>query len=72
MRIGVKKVLTTKEIKDGSDNQIRNGLKECEVDEIEDIMRHDIFHSTLDWQTKEELEEAAVLAYLALKEIEDE
>ena len=46
--------------------------QECEVDEIEDIMRHDIFHSTLDWQTKEELEEAAVLAYLALKEIEDE
>lgn len=27
--------------------------------EIEDIMRHDIFHSTLDWQTKEELMEAA-------------
>ena len=48
------------------------GCKECEVDEIEDIMRHDIFHPTLDWQTKEELEEAAVLAYLALKESEDE
>ena len=48
------------------------GCKECEVDEIEDIMRHEIFHSTLHSQTKEELEEAAVLAYLALKEIEDE
>ena len=46
--------------------------KEWEVDAIEDIMRYDIFRSTLDWQTKEELEEAAVLAYLALKEIEDE
>ena len=27
--------------------------------EIEDIMRHDIFHSTLDWQTREELDAAA-------------
>ncbi len=25
------------------------------LSEIEDILRHDVFHSTLDWQTKEEL-----------------
>lgn len=34
----------------------------CDVDtarEVEDIMRHDIFHSTLDWQTREQLREAA-------------
>jgi hypothetical protein len=30
--------------------------------EIEDVMRHTIFHSTLDWQTKEELIDAAQLA----------
>lgn len=29
------------------------------AEEIEDIMRHDIFQSTLDWQTKEQLQEAA-------------
>lgn len=27
--------------------------------EIEDIMRHDVFHSTLDWQTREVLTEGA-------------
>lgn len=36
--------------------------------EIEDVMRHDIFHSTLDWQTREELEDAARMAYQALQE----
>jgi hypothetical protein len=30
--------------------------------ELEEVMRRDIFHSTLDWQTREELEEAARLA----------
>ena len=37
--------------------------------QIEDIMRRDIFHSTLDWQTREQLEDGArqaqdVLRYL--------
>ena len=32
------------------------------LDEIEEIMRQDIFHSTLDWQTKEQLAAAAILA----------
>ncbi len=27
--------------------------------EVEDIMRHDLFHSTLDWQTREQLQDAA-------------
>lgn len=31
---------------------------------LEDIMRHDIFHSTLDWQTKDELVEAAKVALI--------
>lgn len=35
---------------------------------IEDCMRHDIFHSTLDWQTREELEYAARDAVDMLKE----
>lgn len=30
---------------------------------IEDTMRHEIFHSTLDWQTSEQLEEGARQAY---------
>ena len=29
------------------------------LDEIEDTMRHIIFHSTLDWQTREELADGA-------------
>lgn len=35
------------------------GCDEPTADRLEDIMRHDIFHSTLDWQTKEQLVEAA-------------
>lgn len=27
--------------------------------EIEDVMRHDIFHSTLDWQTRAQLRKGA-------------
>ena len=34
---------------------------------IEDIMRHDIFHSTLDWQTREQLSDAAIEANEVLK-----
>lgn len=30
--------------------------------EIEEVMRQSIFHSTLDWQTREEFMEGAVLA----------
>jgi hypothetical protein len=29
------------------------------IERIEDTMRHVIFHSTLDWQTREQLQQAA-------------
>ena len=48
------------------------GCDRDEVREITEIMRDDIFHSTLDWQTREQLQEAAVLAYIFMKDIEDE
>lgn len=39
------------------------GISEAAVlDEIEDLMREVIFHSTLDWQTREELIAAAMEA----------
>jgi hypothetical protein len=37
------------------------GCTDAEAPEIEDVMRNVIFHSTLDWQTREQLEEAARL-----------
>lgn len=40
--------------------------------EIEDVMRHSIFHSTLDWQTREELEVGARLARVVLRAAEEE
>ena len=43
----------------------------CTDDEavvIEDIMRHDIFHSTLDWQTEKQLKKAAKMGYEIMKE----
>lgn len=40
------------------------GMTDLEmIAEIEDCMRHDIFHSTLDWQTRDQLHEAAMEAY---------
>lgn len=38
------------------------------LEAIEDCMRHTIFHSTLDWQTREQLEDAARESVLVLKE----
>ncbi|MSR54228.1 MAG: hypothetical protein EXS09_13190 [Gemmataceae bacterium] len=40
-----------------------------EADLVEEIMRDVIFHSTLDWQTKEELESAATTAFAVLQEM---
>lgn len=40
--------------------------KLSDVAEVEDIMRHDIFHSTLDWQSRSQLQRAAVEAFAAL------
>ncbi len=38
------------------------GCADTEAAQIEDVMRNVIFHSTLDWQPREELEEAARMA----------
>ena len=46
------------------------GCTVAEASGLEDIMRHDIFHSTLDWQTKEQLQEAAREAVLIQKELD--
>jgi hypothetical protein len=42
-----------------------------EADQVEEIMRDVIFHSTLDWQTREELEAAAKTAYAVLQELDE-
>ena len=39
------------------------------LDLIEDVMRNDIFHSTLDWQTRKQLENAARQALSVLPEL---
>ena len=39
--------------------------------ELEKIMRHDIFHSTLDWQTREMLNDGAREAVLVLKQLQE-
>ena len=36
---------------------------------IEDCMREDIFHSTLDWQTRDEFEDGAIKAIALLVEM---
>ena len=48
------------------------GYTGCSIDdvyEVEDIMRHDVVHSTLDWLTPEQFKRAAVTAYAVLKEL---
>jgi hypothetical protein len=45
------------------------GASEADAEEIEDIMRHDIFHSTLDWQTRKQLQDAARLGMKILSEL---
>ena len=39
------------------------GAPENDIGQIETIMREDIFHSTLDWQTRQQLADAARDAY---------
>ncbi len=46
------------------------GCSPVEADRIEDVMRNDIFNSTLDWQSREELEEAARLALAVLQQMD--
>lgn len=44
------------------------GCTEPQAVKIEDVMRNVIFHSTLDWQTREELEDAARLAVEVIRQ----
>lgn len=37
------------------------------LEEIQDCMRHTIFHSTLDWQTREQFDHGAVQAWEVIK-----
>lgn len=39
--------------------------------DIEDSMRHDIFHSTLDWQTKAQLKRGAREAWVLVQILRD-
>jgi hypothetical protein len=39
--------------------------------DIEDCMRHDIFHSTLDWQTREQLKRGAREAWQLVQLMRD-
>lgn len=47
--------------------QESTGCTNEEAGEIEEIMRHDIFHSTLDWVPKDRFVEAANQAYEMMK-----
>lgn len=40
---------------------------ETDARKIEEYMRHVIFHSTLDWQTKEQFEHGARKAWLCIQ-----
>jgi hypothetical protein len=42
-------------------------LTDEQVELIEESVRHDIFHSTLDWQTKSQLKKGILQAYELLQ-----
>ncbi len=42
-----------------------------DLEEVEDVMRHSVVHSTLDWLTEEQFEVAALTAYDFLKSIRE-
>lgn len=42
-----------------------------DLEEIEDVMRHSIFHSTLDWQTRDQLKKAAREGWEVVKIMRD-
>jgi hypothetical protein len=48
------------------------GCDEIIARKLEDIMRDVVFHSTLDWQTCEELQEGARAAYLVFESMEND
>jgi len=45
------------------------GCSEAEAQVVEAIMRNDVFHSTLDWQTAEQYRAGAIEAFEALNEM---
>ncbi len=51
--------------------QDATGAPECDLAMIERIMREDIFHSTLDWQSDEQLKKAAIQARQLLDQNRD-
>mgnify|MGYP001594854238 CR=1 FL=1 len=48
--------------------QAATGCTDAEAREAEEIMRHDIFHSTLDWQSRSLFDKAARLAVAVLRD----
>lgn len=50
----------------------RINLTDDDVREIEDVMRHTIFHSTLDWQTRKQLQAAARRAWQTICQLRKE
>lgn len=42
-----------------------------DLEEIEDTMRHIIFHSTLDWQARDQLKQGAVEAWEVIQIMRD-
>jgi len=51
---------------------LRSQLTDDDLRAVEDIMRHAIFHSTLDWQTKGQLQRAAREAWPIVQELRKE
>lgn len=47
--------------------KLATGATPVELAQIENIMRTEIFHSTLDWQTREQLVDAARQAFARLR-----
>jgi hypothetical protein len=47
------------------------GCSELEAAAVEEIMRNNIFHSTLDWQSPEQYRAGALEAYEVLKHMRD-
>lgn len=45
--------------------------RRADLDEIEECMRQDIFHSTLDWQTRDQLKAAAREAWQVVQIMRD-
>ena len=50
-------------IKDAFKVPLKNALTDQDLRDINECMREDIFHSTLDWQTKAQLQKGARQAW---------